>query len=155
MAFHCRTQQGLTDGESLAEIEKARGDIASRKVALAHRKPITLHAESATETASTKHRGQHHDSRIERTTPIESGSSDESIESPDGALFEANPNEDSGETTVYTSPYRQSVQFPKVYTTSERLIDLGRIAKSILFLTLDGSPRYEAKGRKRQPQACR
>lgn len=113
MAFHCRTQQGLTDGELLAEIEKARGDIASSKAALAHRKPTTPHAESATETGSTKRRGQHHDTRIERTTPIESGASDESIESPDGALFEASSNEDSGETTVYTTPYRQSVRFPK------------------------------------------
>lgn len=37
---------------------------------------------------------------------MKSDASDESIESSDGALFEANSDGEGGETTVYKTPYR-------------------------------------------------
>jgi len=95
--FESLDQQDLTDGGLKAKIEKARGDILNRKAALAHQKPKSSHAETVKEARNTEHLGQQHNSRVERTTPIENDASDEITEDPEGALLEAISDGEGGE----------------------------------------------------------
>jgi hypothetical protein len=95
--FESLDQQGLTEGDLKAEIEKARGDIPNRKTALAHQKPKSSRAETAKEARNTEHLGQQHNNRVERITPIENDASDEITEDPEGALLEAISDGEGGE----------------------------------------------------------